>query len=87
MNNFAKALSVRGLSLKEAAKRPGCKYVTLHKYYTGDHPISSGIGDPINLSFDATQITIKTVAFSSCTFIFRGWEIDHHASQTMMFDS
>ena len=54
MNNFAKALSVRGLSLKEAAKRPGCKYVTLHKYYTGDHPISSGIGDPINLSFDAT---------------------------------
>ena len=39
MNNFAKALNARGLSVREAARKPGCKYVTVYKHYKDERNV------------------------------------------------
>ena len=41
MNTFAKSLDTRGISVREAALKPGCKYQTVYKRYTGDRNVSA----------------------------------------------
>lgn len=41
MNNFAKALNSRGLTVNDAAKIHGCKYATLYKHYKGDRVVGA----------------------------------------------
>jgi len=39
--NFAKALNGRGISVSEAARKPGCKRATVYKHYTGERNVGA----------------------------------------------